>query len=91
MWRAEGLGARLEVTTRDGDISVRNHSGEVVARALDGVIDVRRSTGTFEITSLDDDVSVFDIEGDLFIEANDRRYRDDRDRCRSGGRRHYGW
>ena len=69
--RAEGLGARLEVTTRDGDISVRNHSGEVVARALDGVIDVRRSTGTFEITSLDDDVSVFDIEGDLFIEAND--------------------
>ncbi len=69
--RAEGLGARLEVTTRDGDISVRNHSGDVVARALDGAIDVRRSSGSFELRSLDDDVSVFDIEGDLFIEAND--------------------
>ena len=69
--RAEGLGAQLEVTTRDGDISVRNHSGDVVARALDGVIDVRWSTGSFELRSLDDDISVFDIEGDLFIEAND--------------------
>ncbi len=69
--RAEGLGARLDVTTRDGDISVRDHSGDVVARTLDGVIDVRRSTGSFDLRSLDDDVSVFDIEGDLFIEAND--------------------
>ena len=69
--RAEGLGTRLEVTTRDGDISVRNHSGDVVARTLDGVIDVRRSTGSFELRSLGDDVSVFDTEGDLFIEAND--------------------
>ncbi len=69
--RAEGLGTRLEVTTRDGDISVRNHSGDVVARTLDGVIDVRRSTGSFELRSLDDDIRVFDIEGDLFIEAND--------------------
>ena len=69
--RAEGLGARLEVTTRDGDISVRDHSGDVVARTLDGEIDVRRSRGSFELRSLDDDVSVFDIEGDIIIDAND--------------------
>ena len=69
--RAEGLGTRLDVMTRDGDISVRNHSGDVVARTLDGVIDVSRSTGNFELRSLDDDVRVFDIQGDLFIEAND--------------------
>ena len=69
--RAEGLGARLEVTIRDGDISVRNHSGDVVARTLDGTLDVRRSRGSFELTSLDDDVSVFDIQGALLIEAID--------------------
>lgn len=68
--RAEGLGARLEVTTREGDISLRNHSGDVVARTLDGRIDVRGSRGSFDLTSLDDDVRVFDFEGELFIEAN---------------------
>lgn len=69
--RAEGLEARLEVGTREGDISVRNHSGDVLARTLDGVIDVRDSRGRFELRSLDDDVRVSNIQGDLFIEAND--------------------
>ena len=69
--RAEGLGARLEVTTRDGDISIRNHTGDVEVRTLDGEIDVRESRGSFQLRSLDDDVTVFGFEGQLFIEAND--------------------
>jgi hypothetical protein len=69
--RAEGLGAPLEVMTRDGDISIRNHSGDVEIRTLDGEIDVRDSRGRFELRSLDDDVRVSGFEGDLYIKAND--------------------
>ncbi len=69
--RAEGLGTRLQVMTRDGDISIRNHTGDVDVRTLDGEIDVRNSRGSFQLRSLDDDVSVFEFEGELFIEAND--------------------
>ena len=66
-----GLEARLQVTTLEGDITVGNHSGDVVARTLDGVLDVRASTGSFDLTSLDDDVILFDVEGEIRIEAND--------------------
>ena len=69
--RAEGLRTRLQVMTRDGDISIRNHTGDVDVRTLDGEIDVRNSRGSFQLRSLDDDVSVFEFEGELFIEAND--------------------
>ena len=67
----EGLNAALEVTTTEGDISVRNHSGEVVARTLEGVLEVRRSSGRFDLTSLDDDVSLYDVAGEIYIDAND--------------------
>ncbi len=66
-----GLNAGLDVTTRDGDISVRDHSGEVVARTLEGFLEVRRSSGRFDLTSLDDDVSLYDVGGEIYIDAND--------------------
>ena len=69
--RVEGLEAGLNVTTRDGDISIRDHTGEVVARTLEGFMEVRRSSGRFDLTSLDDDVSLSDVRGDLYIKAND--------------------
>jgi DUF4097 and DUF4098 domain-containing protein YvlB len=69
--RVEGLEAGLDVTTREGDISVRDHTGEVVARTLDGFLEVRRSSGRFDLTSLDDDVSLFDVQGDVYVDAND--------------------
>ena len=69
--RVSGLEASLEVMTREGDISIRDHTGDVVARTFDGVLDVRASTGSFDLTSLDDDVILFDVEGEIHVDAND--------------------
>ena len=66
-----GLEASLDVMTREGDISIRNHVGDVVARTFDGVLDVRASKGRFDLTSLDDDVILFDVEGEIHVDAND--------------------
>lgn len=66
-----GLEAGLKVTSQEGDISIRDHSGTVVARSMDGLLEVSQSRGRFELTSLDDDVSVFDVRGELFIDTND--------------------
>ncbi len=66
-----GLEAGLSVTTQEGDISIRDHFGTVVARSMDGLLEVSASRGRFELTSLDEDVSLFDVQGELFINAND--------------------